>query len=120
MSEYLRGITTTQIPLNEAIKKEYRGRHEIIVTILSTIKDSGNEGATKISIMYKSFLSRAQLKEYLSFFIERGLVEEIHRRVKSGNEKSVYKITDKGSRLLQITLYQIESLVGLDKIVYTD
>jgi hypothetical protein len=35
MSEYPGGITTTQVPLKEATKKEYRGIHEIIVTILS-------------------------------------------------------------------------------------
>jgi hypothetical protein len=35
MSEYPGGITTIQVPLKEAIKKECRGKHEIIVTILS-------------------------------------------------------------------------------------
>ena len=69
--------------------------------------------------MYKSFLSHAQLKEYVSFLVERGLVDA-HQQVKNGNEKSVYKITDKGSRVLQITLYQIETIIGLNKIVYTD
>ena len=69
--------------------------------------------------MYKSFLSHAQLKEYVSFLVERGLVDEAHQQVKNGNEKSVYKITDKGSRVLQIALYQIENIKGLNKIVYT-
>jgi predicted transcriptional regulator len=44
--------------------------------MLSTINDSGSDGATKTSIMYKAFLSYAQLKEYLSFMVEKGLVEE--------------------------------------------
>ena len=79
-----------------------------------------NEGATKTSIMYKSFLSNAQRKEYVSFLVERGLVDEVHQQGKNGNKKSVYKITDKGSHVLQIALYQIESIIGLNKIVYTD
>jgi predicted transcriptional regulator len=70
--------------------------------------------------LYKSFLSHAQLKEYISFLVERGLVDEVHQQVKNGNKKSVYKITDKGSRVLQIALYQIENIIGLNEIAYTD
>jgi predicted transcriptional regulator len=69
--------------------------------------------------MYKSFLSHTQLKEYISFLVERGLVE-VHQQVKYGNEKSVYKITDKGSRVLQIASYQSENIRGLNKTSYTD
>jgi predicted transcriptional regulator len=39
--------------------KEYRGRDQIIAKMLSTINDTGTEGATKTSIMYKAFLSYA-------------------------------------------------------------
>ena len=80
--------------------------------MLGIINDSSGEGANKTSIMYKAFLSYAQLKEYLSFMVEKGLVEEIPRHF-SGNEKFVYKITGKGLRLLQISK-EIESIVGLD------
>ncbi len=80
--------------------------------MLSTINDCGSEGANKTTIMYKSYLSYAQLKEYLPFMVEKGLVEEIHHQF-SGNEKFVYKITGKGLRLLQISK-EIESIVGLD------
>jgi predicted transcriptional regulator len=106
--------------LDGVAKREYRGKHELIASILSTIKDSGTEGATKTTIMYKSFLSHAQRKAYVSFLVERGLVNEVHQQVKNGNEKPAYKITDKGSRVLQIALYQIENIIGLNKIVYTD
>jgi predicted transcriptional regulator len=92
--------------------KTYRGRYLIIAEILSTINDSGSEGANKTSIMYKAFLSYAQLKEYLLFMVEKGLVEESPQRF-SGNEKFAYKITGKGLRLLQISR-EIESIVGLD------
>ena len=92
--------------------KAYRGRYLIIAEILSTINDSGSEGANKTSIMYKAFLSYAQLKEYLSFMVVKDLVEESPQQF-SGNEKFVYKITGKGLRLLQISR-EIESIVGLD------
>jgi predicted transcriptional regulator len=92
--------------------KAYRGRYLIIAEILSTINDSGSEGANKTSIMYKAFLSYAQLKEYLSFMVEKGLVEESPQQF-SGNEKCAYKITGKGLRFLQIS-QEFESLIGLD------
>jgi predicted transcriptional regulator len=87
----------------------------IIAQMLSTINDSGTEGVTKTSIMYKAFLSYAQLKEYLSFMVEKSLIEEVPKQIRNnrGNEKYVYKITGKGLRLLQISK-EIESLVGLD------
>jgi predicted transcriptional regulator len=83
--------------------------------MLSTINESGVEGATKTSIMYKSFLSYAQLKEYLSFLLEKGLIDELPQPIETrhGNEKFVYKITERGLRLLQIS-NEIESIVGLD------
>jgi predicted transcriptional regulator len=87
----------------------------IIAQMLSTINDSGTEGANKTSIMYKSFLSYAQLKEYLLFMVKKGLIDEVPKQIESrhGNEKFVYKITGKGLRLLQIS-QEIESIVGLD------
>ena len=81
--------------------------------MLNTINDTGIEGATKTLIMYKAFLSFAQLSEYLSFLVGKGLVDEFPKAGSSGNEKLVYKITGKGLRLLQIS-QEIESLVGLD------
>ena len=81
--------------------------------MLNTINDTGIEGATKTLIMYKAFLSFAQLSEYLSFLVGKGLVDEFPKNGSSGNEKLVYKITGKGHRLLQIS-QEIESIVGLD------
>ena len=45
---------------------KYRSRTEIVGMIL----DAANGGTTKTKIMYKAFLSYAQLKEYLSVLIE--------------------------------------------------
>src|ERR687898_3094940 len=100
--------------LKRMTTKQYRGRYAIIAGMLGTINESGIEGISKTSIMYKSFLSYAQLKEYLSFLLEKGLIDEFPQQTEaSGNEKSLYKITEKGLRLLQIS-QEIESLIGAD------
>ncbi|HKI09555.1 MAG TPA: winged helix-turn-helix domain-containing protein [Nitrososphaeraceae archaeon] len=66
-----------------ATSKEYRGRHEIIRQILQTVIDSGSEGILIALIMYRSFLSYFQLKEYLSILIENGLVERFLQQTNS-------------------------------------
>jgi predicted transcriptional regulator len=83
--------------------------------MLSTINDSGTEGKSKTLIMYKSFLSSAQVKEYLSFLVEKGLIDESPQQTKSGSghEKFLYKITGRGQHLLQIS-QEIENLIGLE------
>ena len=67
--------------------KEYRKRYVIIAHILGIINDSKGEGAFRTSIMYKSFLSHAQLKEYLQFLVERGLIDELPLQIKNNNGK---------------------------------
>jgi predicted transcriptional regulator len=94
--------------------KAYRGRHQIIAKMLNIINESESKGATRTSIMYKAFLSHAQLKEYLSFLLENGLIEGIPVKIKNyGNEKLIYKITQKGLRLLQLS-HEMEILADLD------
>ena len=70
---------------------KYRSRTEIVSMIL----DAANGGATKTKIMYKAFLSYAQLREYLSVLIENSLLEYLE-----GNQK--YKTTEKGLNLLKM------------------
>jgi predicted transcriptional regulator len=95
--------------------KAYRGRQQIIAKMLDIINAGDAKDATRTSIMYKAFLSHAQLKEYLSFLLENGLIDEISQPIKShdGHEKFVYKITERGIRLMQISK-EIENIVGLD------
>lgn len=87
----------------------------IIANMLNTINDTGVQGVSRTTIMFKTFLSHAQLKEYLSFLTEKGLVDEFPKQVKNsgGHEKYIYKITGKGYHMLQIS-QEIESIVGLD------
>ena len=70
---------------------KYRSRTEIVAMIL----EAANGGATKTKIMYKAFLSYAQLREYLSVLIENNLLEYI-----DGTHK--FKTTEKGLNYLKM------------------
>jgi predicted transcriptional regulator len=70
---------------------KYRSRTEIVAMIL----EAANGGATKTKIMYKAFLSYAQLREYLSVLIENGLLEYME-----GTQ--AYKTTAKGLNFLKM------------------
>jgi predicted transcriptional regulator len=71
---------------------KYRSRTEIVSSIL----DAANGGrATKTKIMYKSFLSYVQLKEYLSILIENNLLEYL-------DGTRTFKTTEKGLNYLKM------------------
>jgi predicted transcriptional regulator len=70
---------------------KYRSRTEIVSMIL----EAANGGATKTRIMYKAFLSYAQLKEYLSVLIENNLLEYLEAN-------HGYKTTEKGFNFLKM------------------
>ena len=70
---------------------KYRSRTDITGLIL----EAANGGATKTKIMYKAYLSFAQLKEYLSMLIEKELIE-----YEEGLAR--YRTTEKGLRMLQM------------------
>jgi predicted transcriptional regulator len=59
------------------------------------ILEGANGSATKTKIMYKAFLSYAQLKEYLSVLIENNLLEYLE-----GSQ--TYKTTEKGFNFLKM------------------
>jgi predicted transcriptional regulator len=62
---------------------------------VAMILDAANGGATKTKIMYKAFLSYAQLREYLSVLIENNLIEYVE-----GSQ--TYKTTEKGLNFLKM------------------
>ncbi|MGI0031666.1 MAG: winged helix-turn-helix domain-containing protein [Nitrososphaeraceae archaeon] len=70
---------------------KYRSRTEIVSMIL----EAANGGATKTRIMYRAFLSYAQLKEYLSVLIENNLLEYLEGI-------QTYKTTENGFNLLKM------------------
>jgi len=69
----------------------YRSRTEIVSMVL----EAADGGATKTRIMYKAFLSFAQLREYLSLLIENNLLEYLEG-------SKTYKTTEKGYNLLKM------------------
>jgi predicted transcriptional regulator len=71
---------------------KYRSRTEIASRIL----ESATGGTTKTKIMYKAFLSYAQLKEYLTVLEENGLLAY-------DKGEQLYRTTQKGLRFLDIT-----------------
>jgi predicted transcriptional regulator len=72
---------------------KYRSRSEIYRSILETT--NADEGTNRIKLMYKSYLSFSQLKEYLGILEENGLIDyEVGSRC--------YRINERGIRLLQL------------------
>src|ERR671938_1494385 len=71
---------------------KYRSRTDIVGLIL----EAANGGrATKAKIMYKAFLSYAQLKEYLTVLLENGLIE-----YEEGMQ--LFRTTEKGIHVLRM------------------
>jgi predicted transcriptional regulator len=90
-----------------------RSKIDIIGHILESVNsatavgdiDNDNNGVTKSKIMYTTFLSYPQLKEYLSLLLEKGLIEKYQKEAEEkGKQPSsyYYRITYKGRRFLQI------------------
>lgn len=69
---------------------KYRSRTELASNIL----EAANGGATKTKIMYKSYLSYAQLKEYLAMLIQNGLMAH-------DVEGEKYRTTSNGIKFLE-------------------
>ena len=81
---------------------KYRSRTDIIAMILQ----AATTGATKTRIMYSAYLSYAQVKEYLSFLLERDLV-----RYEEGS--GLYKLSERGMKVLEA--YEgISEMIALD------
>lgn len=59
-------------------------------------------------------MSDAQLKEYLSLLMEYSLLDAASAKVEAVVMKNIYRITEKGLRLLQV-FSEINSLTGPGK-----
>ena len=71
---------------------EYRTRADLIAVVLSSAAKEG--GAPLTRIMYNSFLSYPQIKQFSQFLLEHGLLE--HNEL-----EKVYKTTGKGFQYLE-------------------
>jgi predicted transcriptional regulator len=70
---------------------KYRSRTEIMALVL----EAANGGTTKMKLMYKAFLSYAQLKEYLAALIATGMLEH-------DSPFHIYRTTNKGLRFIAL------------------
>lgn len=70
-----------------------RSEIEIVRDILNL--SSKVNGAKKTQILYQTNLSYTQLKDYLSFLIERDFMN-----IEKNNSSVLYKVTDRGTELL--------------------
>ena len=69
-----------------------RSEIEIVRDILTLTK----KGAKKTQILYQTNLSYTQLKDYLSFLLEKEFVA-----MHENNSSIMYRVTEKGMELLQ-------------------
>ena len=97
---------TARATLEETIPKKmkYRGRFEIAATILE-VAQAGNSSKTRL--MYGSFLSFAQINEYLSFLLSNALITR-------SDDTHIYALTEKGMRFLRV-YDEIAELIPLDE-----
>ena len=86
---------------------KYRSRRSR-TDIVGSILEAANGGATKTKIMYKAFLSYAQLKEYLTVLLENGLLEYEEGR-------QFFRTTEKGVRLLQM-YNQFDEIMSIESV----
>jgi predicted transcriptional regulator len=68
------------------------------IDIASDVLEAANGGASKIEIMYKAFLSYNQMKVYVNFLNEKGLLVYDNQH----GEAHTFRTTEKGLRFLEI------------------
>ncbi|MGC1928310.1 MAG: winged helix-turn-helix domain-containing protein [Candidatus Nitrosopolaris sp.] len=77
-----------------------RSRLDVIAAILTEVS---LREATKTRIMYAAFLSSTQMREYVPFLLNNGLLTKV--------EQSIYKITEKGMHFLRLC-DQLNNMIG--------
>ena len=87
------------------IVMKYRSRTDIVGLILEA---ANGGGATKTKIMYKAFLSYAQLKEYLTVLLEKKLLEY-------EDDTKFFRTTEKGLHLLQM-YNQFDEMMSIESV----
>jgi predicted transcriptional regulator len=70
------------------------------IEIIGEILRLSSNGAKKTELLYQGNFSYAQLQSYLSYLIERDILEESEAK-NNGNLTKYYKTTEKGLLFLQ-------------------
>ena len=88
----------------------YRDKIEIISHVL----EAAAGGAIKTTIMYKAVLSYKQMKEYVNFLAEKGLLEYGYQQ-----DVRIVRTTEKGLLFLD-TYYRIQDIITEDNHQYNN
>ena len=72
---------------------KYRSRTEIIASLLEAIYQAGNQ-VTKTKLMYRTFLSYGQFKEYVETLVGNDLIEY-------NKTSQLFRITERGIGFLK-------------------
>ena len=75
-----------------------RRRSEI--QIIGEILDISKNGAKKTEILYQNNMSFSQLQNYLSFLLEKNIIEENSVLNGNGTHNKIFINTEKGNELL--------------------
>jgi predicted transcriptional regulator len=87
--KYVRSVTFECSKVESHYAKNLRMQTEIVAQIPHLVNDQNRTTETQAQIMYKSFVSYAQLKEYLTILIQNGLLEYL-------DGTKGYRTTEKG------------------------
>ena len=86
--------------------KKYRSRYDIVATIL---KVASQKEANQTHIMYGAFMSFYQLRKYVAFLLNNGLLIK-----KRQQQQPIYNITEKGMHFLRL-YEQLAEMFAEDK-----
>jgi len=81
-----KGSTTQQ-------NRKYRSRHDICAAILRVVR---GRQSSKTRLTERAFLCSSQNKEYIPILLENGVL------ITTSEQQSLYKITQKGDRYLEL------------------
>ncbi|MBA7497151.1 hypothetical protein ES702_07761 [subsurface metagenome] len=70
------------------------------IQIIGEILDLSKNGAKKTEILYQNNMSFSQLQDYLSYLIEKDIIEEIIVTNDNGTVNKTFINTEKGNNLL--------------------
>ena len=70
------------------------------IQIIGEILDLSKNGAKKTEILYQSNMNFSQLQNYLSYLLEKDILEESFITNDNGIKSKIYVTTEKGSDLL--------------------
>ncbi|MHA1194137.1 MAG: winged helix-turn-helix domain-containing protein [Promethearchaeota archaeon] len=71
------------------------------IQIIGKILDISKNGAKKTEILYQNNMSFAQLQNYLSFLLDKSIIEENTVSNDNGSSNEIYVNTEKGNNLLE-------------------